>query len=188
MIVTNRNAGAIITDICTHLGSDTISGAIFMAAVPYLGPEILPKLANPTILAVVPDIMSQNDVASHKAAIVRFGKSIFFDPESIPIETRCAWLGVSLLQPPSVSSLVLVRPQVPEKLFEAGKKGLKVLFIHGNQDEQRVSGMTVVEELREHFPKPDIVGFEGSGHAFFWEKPEETNAALLAFTKKVSTQ
>ncbi|EEB99137.1 hypothetical protein MPER_01239 [Moniliophthora perniciosa FA553] len=92
-----------------------------------------------------------------------------------------------MLQPPVVTSLVLARPQDPEKLFEAGKKGLKVLFIHGNQDEQRISGTAVVDELREYFADPDVVGFENAGHAFFYEKPRETNKALLAFTKKVAS-
>ncbi|ESK87302.1 alpha beta hydrolase fold protein [Moniliophthora roreri MCA 2997] len=179
-------AGAIITDICTHLGSEAISGAIFIAALPYLGP-ILGKIVHPAILAHVPGIQSKDDVAAHKAVMLKFGESLFIDPKKIPIQTLFAWLGATMLQPPVVSRLVLERPQDPGKLFEAGEKGLKVLFIHGNQDAHRIGGMAVVDELREYFRECDVVSFENAGDAFFYEKPLETNKALLAFTKKVTS-
>lgn len=75
------------------------------------------------------------------------------------------------------------RKQDKEKLFEAGRSGLRLLCIHGEKDLQRVSGMAVVDIVREHFKNVEVVEIANSGHAFFYERPEETNRALLAFIR-----
>ncbi|KAJ8092068.1 hypothetical protein PM082_024308 [Marasmius tenuissimus] len=179
--------GAIIVDICTYLGPEAISGVIYMAALPVLDVELFPKVLSPRLVELIPEFQSIDDVALYKRGFVKFSQTLFHDPSSIPRETQYAWLGASLFQPPTVSALILARAQDNSKLFEAGRDGkLKVLFVHGNQDAQRISGMAVVEAMKDVFKKPEVAGIEGAGHSFFYEKPEETNKIVAEFARKVS--
>ncbi|KAK1235807.1 hypothetical protein PQX77_000954 [Marasmius sp. AFHP31] len=180
-------AGAIIVDICTYLGPEAVSGVIYMAALPVLDAELFPKILSPKLLELIPEFQSTDDVALFKRGFVKFSQTLFHDPSSIPQETQYAWLGASLFQPPTVSALILTRAQDNSKLFEAGRSDrLKVLFVHGNQDAQRVSGMAVVEAMKDVFKEPDVAGIEGAGHSFFYEKPEKTNEIVAEFARKVS--
>ncbi|KAF9267041.1 alpha/beta-hydrolase [Marasmius fiardii PR-910] len=180
-------AGAIISDICQHLGHETMSGVIYMGSLPHLDPKFFDKVIPPTLFEIAGGLMSTNDVAEHKTSLIAFGKSVFLSPESIPIQTRCAWMGASALQPPIVTKLVFTRKQDPTKLFEAGKSGMSVLFVQGQYDQHRKSEMVVVDVLGKHFTRKEVVIMEETGHAFFYEKPEETNKLLLAFTRKVTS-
>ncbi|KAG7085479.1 hypothetical protein E1B28_003041 [Marasmius oreades] len=180
-------AGAIISDICEHLGHETISGVIYLASVPHLGPEFVSQVVPPSLFESAAGLFSTDDVAFHKKSLIAFGKSLFVSPESIPIKTRCAWLGASLFQPPVVTGLVMQRKQDPTKLFEAGKNGMPVLFVQGEHDQHRTSKTIIVDMLGEHFTRKEVVIMEGTGHAFFYEKPEEANKLLLDFTRRVTS-
>ncbi|KAF9267040.1 alpha/beta-hydrolase [Marasmius fiardii PR-910] len=180
-------AGAIISDICEHLGHETISGVIYLGSVVHLGQEHFSQVVPPTLLESAGGLMVTDDVIAHKTSLIAFAKSLFFLPESIPIQTRCAWMGASLLQPPIVAKLVLFRKQDPTKLFEAGKAGMPVLFIQGKHDRHRKSSTIVVEAVGDYFSQKEVVVLEETGHAFFYEKPEETNKLLLDFTRRVGT-
>ena len=152
-----------------------------------LSEEAVAKLPSPEVVKAFGGAVNLNDVALWKRSILEFGGLLFYDPPSIPFDTRMAWAGAAICQPPVVSSLVMFREQSPEKLFEAGKKGLRVLCIHGKYDGHRTSGMAVVELLKPHFGNSlEVVELDNAGHAFFFEKPEETNRALVVFVKKVT--
>lgn len=157
-----------------------------MAGVPYIGP-ILERISTNITIALIPGIES-NDTALYKNTTLAFGDTLFFHPSTVPFNTRMAWLGAGLLIPPIVTSLVLERTQDPEKLFDAGRNGLPLLCMSGVEDAERVSGNAVVDEMKPYFKNLEAVSFEDAGHAFFYQQPEETNRALLQFTRKVSGQ
>ncbi|KAJ7577064.1 Alpha/Beta hydrolase protein [Mycena floridula] len=175
--------GTIVTDICAHLGADFISAAILMAGVPYTG-AIVGRIVPSPVFDIVAGIQQTSDVTLYKKQTIAFVNSVFLDPSSVPFDVRLSWAGSGLCQPPIVSKLVLERKQEEIAFHEAGRKGLKLLCMHGVHDAQRVSGMAVVEELRGHFKDIQVVELEDAGHAFFYEKSEETNAVLLNFTRK----
>ncbi|KAL1744484.1 Alpha/Beta hydrolase protein [Schizophyllum fasciatum] len=174
--------GTIVADVCEHIGADALGGVILIAAVPYL--ELLPKIVSPSILGLVPGIIEKSDVKKSRQASIAFGKTLFYDEEKVPFVTRLAWMGSILLQPPETSALVVSRAQDGKKFLEAGKTGLKVMCIHGEQDVQRTSGMAVVEELRPYYPNIKVVAIDKAGHSVFYEQPEQTNKAFLEFVKE----
>ncbi|TRM64730.1 Alpha/Beta hydrolase protein [Schizophyllum amplum] len=174
--------GTIVTDVCEHIGADALGGVILIAAVPFL--SMLPKVVSPQILGYIPGILEKSDVKKSRQTAVEFGKTLFLDAESIPFATRLAWMGSILLQPPETSGLVVSRTQNEAKFLEAGKSGLKVMCIHGEQDVQRTSGMAVVEQLRPYYSNVKVVAIDQSGHSVFYEKPAETNKAFLEFVKE----
>ncbi|KAL0061315.1 hypothetical protein AAF712_011832 [Marasmius tenuissimus] len=178
-------AGVIICDICEHLGHEYISGVIYMGSIPYLSSTMIPQVVPANLVPLVEGLITTSDVASLKTAVIGFGRSLFIDPESIPFQTRLAWMAGILLQPPAVTQLVLLRKQDPSKLFEAGREGLKVFFLQGSDDAHRKSRTVIVDLVGEHFPQKEVAVIEGTGHAFFYEKPGETNRLLLDWTRKV---
>ncbi|KAL0563846.1 hypothetical protein V5O48_018215 [Marasmius crinis-equi] len=180
-------AGAIVVDICTYLGPEAISGVVYIAAFTHLEPKFLQEIANPEIMKMLPGTQITDDVAAYKKAIVAFSRTCVLNPDSIPLETRYAWLGANLFVPPVVCKLILTRSQDDQKLFDAGKSGkLKVLFLHGNEDIQRNGGMAVVNATKGFFQNPEVAGIDGIGHAPFCEAPEEFNRIVGEFARKVT--
>jgi pimeloyl-ACP methyl ester carboxylesterase len=178
---------AIVPDICTHLGADFLSGAILLGGLPFMSPEGFSVVSPQTFSTIFPAIYS-TETTVHKNTILEFGKALFLDPESIPFDVRCAWMGVTFFMTAPLFQLVLSRPQSVKEFEEAGKEGkLKVLCINADKDEQRNGGVPVAEVLRRSFPDVEEVVIKDAGHAFFYEKPEETNKLLLEFVRKVQT-
>ncbi|KAF5349835.1 hypothetical protein D9758_014013 [Tetrapyrgos nigripes] len=179
-------AGAIVADICTHLGADFISGAILLAGLPSLSPESFSAIPPQFLSTIVPDLFS-TETSVHRNTILHFASKLFVDPNSIPFSVRCAWIGATFFIPAPVFQLVLSRPQSVKELEEAGKEGkLKFLCINAEKDAQRAGGVPVVELLKPTFSDVEEVVIKDAGHAFFYEKPQETNRALLEFVRKVA--
>ena len=158
-----------------------------MGSLPYLSSTLIPQVVPSHLASVVGGLITTTDVALHKSAAITFCQSLFIDPDSIPFQTRLAWMAGIILQPPIVTQLVLFRKQDTGKLFEAGKQGLKTLFVQGSDDGHRKSPTVIVDLVGEHFVQKEVAVMEGTGHAFFYEKPEETNRLLLEWTRKVTT-
>lgn len=178
--------GCIAADICTHLGSDYISGIVYLAAM-YALDSSTPRVLSTRLKEMMPGLTSRDDVTLYKRTVLQFADGCFFDPSSVPYETRVAWIGAAFSQPPVVASLVLRREQDPQQLFEAGKKGLRCLYLHGKEDNHRTSPRAVAEELKPYFGDAmEVVEVDNAGHAFFFEQPQETNRLLLDFVKKVN--
>ncbi|KAL0568952.1 hypothetical protein V5O48_013020 [Marasmius crinis-equi] len=188
VVATWSLAGGITSDICEHLGHEVIAGVIYLAALPHLDPAFIGQTVPPSMFEHAAGLFSTTDVVAHKSSVLAFGRSLFRDPDSIPFQTRTSWIGAIYFMPPVVTQLVLQRKQDPTKLFKAGKEGLKVLFVQASDDGHRVSPTIIVDLLGEHFSQKEMVIVEKSGHAFFYEKPEETNRILLEWMRKVSTK
>ncbi|KAK7436743.1 hypothetical protein VKT23_009829 [Stygiomarasmius scandens] len=177
--------GTIITDICTYIGPEAMSGAILMAGPPSYAPEAFVAFLKPE--AVIGGLQS-NDATVRNEFILQFADDLFFF-DSIPFQVRCAWMGGITFVSTSVAKLFMSRTQDTKALDEAGKGNkLKVLCIHGDKD-ALVSGAAVVELLQREYSFSNVEVFEikETGHAFFYEKPEETNKKLLEFVNRVTS-
>jgi pimeloyl-ACP methyl ester carboxylesterase len=181
---TKRNlyllTGAIVTDICAHLGHETIAGAVLLAAIPALGGELM-KVINTENSSVTDGLQSLDDVAVAKRDRFTFGERFFFRPEDIPFEVKMLWTGYWILQPPITTRLCLHRKQNEEALYRAGREGLKVLCLRGLQDVLILDTAKVLKPLIKNL---DVVEIDQAGHAPFYEQAEETNRALLEFARK----
>lgn len=161
--------GTNITDICDHLGADILGGIILIGGIPFIS-------------ALLPGLSDRSDVKKTRQTTVGFNNALFLDPESVSYFTRLAWMGCFLPQPPEAGRTVATRTPHEAKIFAAGKTGLKVMCLYGEQD-AATRGMAVVEVLRPHFPHLKVVGVDQAGHSVFYEKPVEMNKALLDFVR-----
>lgn len=110
---------------------------------------------------------------------------MFLDPESIPYTTRLAWRGAALLLPPAVVACIAAREQDAAPFWAAGAAGtLPALFMYGKRD-RVINGARGAALMYAGFKKCEVVVIEEAGHAFFVERPEQVNTAILRFVKNV---
>ncbi|CCL99489.1 uncharacterized protein FIBRA_01507 [Fibroporia radiculosa] len=178
--------GTVASDIMQHLGANTVAGIVYLAALPYVGP-IMERVGTPIVLGLLPGLMSTTDVALYARTKVAFMDSLFVHPEKVDFAVKTSWIGQAILQTPDVSNFILSRSQDPEKLFEAGRKGLPLLVLNGTADKQ-VIGDVVVKEMNPYFKDMDVVMVENGAHALFYEHQDEVVTALIKFVERVTAK
>jgi len=170
----------VAADVCTHLGKDAISGIIYFAPLPYVGP-IMNDVGSPTVLGFLPGLFTTEDMALSRKTQLQFFDSLFNSPETVPFSLKCQWLGCGVLQSPEARKLVLSREQDPAKLFEAGANGLPLLIMNGSNDRQ-VIGDAVVQCMKPKFVNTTVEIVQGGGHALFVDNREEFINRVIKWT------
>jgi len=117
--------------------------------------------------------------------MVAFIDSVFSQMKAAHFNIKTAWLGQSLLRPPTIIQLIISRFQDTSHLFKAGRQGLPMLILSGTADKQ-VSGDALVEEMRPHFKNLEVQMVKDGSHALSYEHEEEVVTALLRFTERVT--
>ncbi|TFK50523.1 alpha/beta-hydrolase [Heliocybe sulcata] len=178
-------AATVVADICAHLRPCPIAGAVFISALPYIGP-VMQSVGKSTILSIIPHLLpsSESNITQVKTLLTSFIDSCFGNPERVPFAVKTSWVGMAALQPPSVTEFVFTRAQDPQPMFNEGQKGLPLLCICG-ADDPFVDGQAVVREMKPHFPKLTDISVPGGSHAVFYDQREDVVAALLVFGAKV---
>ncbi|KZT18746.1 alpha/beta-hydrolase [Neolentinus lepideus HHB14362 ss-1] len=175
----------VVADICAYLRPCPLSGVVFISALPYTGSG-MQAVGKPEILSVIPHLLptSTSNITQTKSLITSFVESFFGNPDRVPFSVKTSWMGMSALQPPSVTEFVFTRPQDPGPMFMEGRKGLQLLCICGAND-PFVDGGAVVREMRPYFPNITEISVPGGSHAVFYDQREEVVQALLEFGRRV---
>jgi pimeloyl-ACP methyl ester carboxylesterase len=139
------------------------------------------NIGRPEIQAVVPKICDKVSFKNYLEGFATFGDMLFSTP--VPFERQLQWHLVSMGVSPTIIGLNLTRKQDPQNMWEAGKNGLKLLCLDGDQDQQ-VKGNSVFEFMSKHFVNIEHVTIHGANHAFFVDKPEESARAILDFVQR----
>ncbi|THH06384.1 hypothetical protein EW145_g4122 [Phellinidium pouzarii] len=180
-------AGTVAADIATHLPEDTISGIVYLAALPYIGP-VMQRVGKPTVLGFLPGLFCEDSVSMSVKTAVEFVDTLFIDPSAVPWETKCLWIGMAACQTPAHRKFVLTRSQDPAKLLELGAKGLPLLVVNGTSDRQ-VDGAAVVSEMKPDFKNLEVAMIEKDGsHAVFYDNPDATMDPITKFAIKVQAK
>lgn len=104
-------------------------------------------------------------------------------PEDMPLATRYAWIGGAAQQHPKIRVFAQRREQDETKLLEASRT-LPYLVCQGALDLQ-VDCQKLVSFMKKTFGNVEIRVIEDCGHAPFYEKAEEVNAAILGFVQRL---
>jgi len=184
------NFGAsIAADICAHINPNPLLGIVYLAALPVVGP-VLERVATPRALSILPGLFNNTDVTHSLHARQQFVDLQVANPQTLPFETKCQWLGAMCVQPPVVTSLVLTRsskPQDPGPLYAMGGKGLPLLIVNGTED-AIIWGNLVEEEMKPHFTDMECQYVSKAGHAVCWEQPDKVADLLLDFVARVDEE
>ncbi|KDR74313.1 hypothetical protein GALMADRAFT_123754 [Galerina marginata CBS 339.88] len=183
-ILIGCNLATVACDICTHLAPGSISGIVYAAGLPYIGP-IMNEVGTPLVLGFLPGLFSTDDVVLSANTKVAFTDSLFNDPDNVPISIKWSWLGAATLQTPAVCRSLLSRIQDPEKLFQAGASGLPLMLISGSRDTQ-VQGDIVVRLMKPHFKDIEAHTIPGGSHALFYDNLEDFMRYVAEFANRVA--
>ncbi|KAI0314027.1 alpha/beta-hydrolase [Amylostereum chailletii] len=176
-------SATVVADIAQHLPRDTLSGVVYLMGLPYIGP-IMGVVGTPTVRSFVPGLCSNDDVTAYIKNKAAFVDSLFTDPDSVPYDLKCHWIGVSMAQGPATAKLIFGRKQDPTALFAWAKEGLPLLVLGGTADKQMIVHK-IAEEMNVHFTNQTVRIFDGLGHALFYEDLAGVMAAIVEFTRKV---
>ncbi|KAH9483247.1 Non-heme chloroperoxidase [Psilocybe cubensis] len=173
----------VACDICANLEPGAISGIVYAAGMPYLGP-VTSVVGKPFVLGCLPGLYCTDNVNVSVETKVAFVDSVFTDPDSVPIHIKWAWLGSATVQYPAVSRAVLGRIQDPEKLYEAGSNGLPLLLVYGTED-KHLDGEAADKWMRPHFKDFEVHFIQEGSHSPFYDNEEEFVGVLVNFASRV---
>ncbi|KZT52833.1 alpha/beta-hydrolase [Calocera cornea HHB12733] len=176
--------GSFAADVCAHPGPDVLHGIVFMDCVPFCQPAVVMGITTPALGALVPGLLTTDDVALFSRTILEFIESCAYDKTRMSYRTRAALLGDSILQPPAVRNAAFTRTTDPAPFLKAGAT-LPLLFLHGREDEHLVAER-VLEVIQPSFgERLEVHILEGVGHGPFIDAPEKTRELVLDFVKRV---
>ncbi|KAH8113578.1 alpha/beta-hydrolase [Phellopilus nigrolimitatus] len=174
----------VLADIAAYLPANTIVGAVYLSALPYIG-SVMSRVATPTISGFLYSLTCEESASRAVEATIKLTETCFTNSATIPWETKCLWLGMSSYQTPTHRGFLLTRPQNPEKLMELGTQGLPLLVLHGT-DDNIINGGAVVDEMKPHFKDLEVIMMKGS-HVLFYENTEEVMNRIANFMLRVRT-
>ena len=174
-------SGAILVDITTHLGPDSYSGVIFLGSTPFRSWNT--EIVNPWLAGMFPRLLSTDlsDLCSTARDLV---EAFTFNPDKVPPATKLAWIGAYANQHPVARANYITRTQ-DEGALKAVAEKVPVLALLGNEDKFLLPDQ--VEKLyKETFADIEVQTWPEVGHLPFFEEPEKTRNAILAFVRKVT--
>ncbi|KAJ7817275.1 alpha/beta-hydrolase [Mycena olivaceomarginata] len=180
------SAGAlIISDICSHILPVPLIGAIALSGplcVATAGKTLKPKLLELLRKFVSPD------AATALETRVDFINACFADPENVPFADKAAWIGSTVLQPPSVTTTISAghKPDQTE-LVALGAQGFPAMILYGTED-QIQDGAVAAAEARPYFTDLEVAAIESGSHSVFYDNLDETVGRILAFCLRVNGQ
>lgn len=173
-----------MADIAANLAEGTVAGAVYLAALPYVGP-ILSQVATAEVQGVLPGLQQDSDVNLAMRSILQFSDLLFIDPSAIPWALKWKWGGMTTVQSPNVRLLLFARYQDPTALFKLGSDGFPLLIVHGKWDRQ-VNGQAVVQAMKPRFTNLDVcVIDEGGSHAVHVENEAKVMLSINTFANKI---
>jgi pimeloyl-ACP methyl ester carboxylesterase len=189
MLVTIKDdtiIAAVAADICAHITPLPIRGVIWLAPLPWIG-EILPIVATPEVLAIIPGLVSPDNTDHAFETRLTFCRQLV-SPKwlpSVPFKTFTSWLGQSIMQSPMWGSLLLGRKQDQTRLLEEAGKGLPFVVISGTDDCQ-INGKKIEENMKPVIKDWEFHLLDGVGHTPFWEEPKSCVEIILKFVVRVN--
>ncbi|KAI0822899.1 alpha/beta-hydrolase [Trametes gibbosa] len=176
-------------------GTNPVSGLVLVAPLPFLDahPDAdaaeMPRIATARMRSVADALRasSQDAVMSARAKTELVHGVFAGPPRRVPDALRSSWLGQSIAQPAEVTACVIGRRHDPGRLFEAGRQGLPLMVLVGQQD-ALVDSNAVVGVLRRHFRNAEAHAVEGGCHALFLDQKDEFVKLLLVFVGRLAVR
>lgn len=174
-------SGAVLADITTNLGPDSYSGVIFLGSAPFRSWNT--EIMTPWLAGLIPRVLS-TDLLDLCSTAREFIEGFAFDSDKIHPATKLTWIGAYASQHPAARTNSITRPQSEDALKGVVGK-IPLLVLLGKEDKFIL--LNKLEKLyKEVSPEAEIQIWPGVGHLPFFEEPEKTKDAILAFVNKVT--
>ncbi|KAJ7821547.1 Alpha/Beta hydrolase protein [Mycena olivaceomarginata] len=165
-------------DICSHISPVPPIGAIALGGA----------LCVATAAPGAPTQVRLPDVVTALETHVEFINACFADLENMPFADKAAWIGSTVLQPPSVTTAISAghKPDQTE-LVVLGAQGFPAMILYGTED-QIQDGAVAAAEARPYFTDLEVAAIEGGSHSVFYDSLDETVGHILVFCLRVNGQ
>lgn len=174
--------GIIAADIATYYGINLVRGVVLLGSFPHRNMHSL--VATPWILKFIPRLVDIS-LAAFGPTAKDFAESCVAHGDQLDQKTRYAWMGAVAGQNPDVRVWSIPHKQDETVLMNAAKT-FPYLVLHGTMD-KHVDGIKLRDWLKAHFGNFEFRLWENTGHAPFWDNPDQTNQEIIAFTKRLSS-
>ncbi|KAJ6632466.1 Alpha/Beta hydrolase protein [Mycena sp. CBHHK59/15] len=170
-----------ITDVLSFKPPGYLSGIIYTAALPYMGPA-LAKVGSPACLACLPPLTQTADVDAYQAAAIAFVELVH---TALPYTLYLACLGNSMVQRREVTVRLLSRTQDPAGLLAAGRDaGLPLLVVHAAKDRIIVREETL--SAVEGWKNMKAVVIDDAEHFIWLDQPKAFRKQVLEWIDGIS--
>ena len=137
-----------------------------------------------SIEPIIGPLLTPSDATTSFDFASRSIEAFFLKPDDVDILTKTSWVGAYVLTPPFVIVNHFNRLVNSDFYKNDGVKDIPVLYIHG-KDDMCLRYEPILEYVQGIYNHVKVCIVEGSGHAVFYEKPDEVRTAILDF---VNTQ
>ncbi|KAF7328808.1 putative oxidoreductase ephD [Mycena venus] len=173
-----------ITDVLSFHPPSYISGIIYVAALPYMGPT-LAQVGSPACLVTLAPLMQTADVGAYQTNAIAFAE-LTHAPGTLPYDFYLACLGNSLVQPRGITMRLLGRTQDESGLLKAGREaGVPLLSVHGAKD--RIIVRQAVLDAVQEWKNLTVVDIEDAEHFVWLSQPDKFRSEVLSWIARVST-
>lgn len=170
--------GYILCDYLTAYGEQYLGGIHLVGATTKMGSPAANALLAPEFLALVPPLLSE-DMQTSVEALTSFIRLVVAD--DLPERDFYQWLGYNAMVPPHVRRSLFSRKLDFDALLSSVK--LPTLITHGLNDR-----VVLVETAHRHgslIAQAQIALYPETGHAPFFEQPDQFNRALMRFAESI---
>ena len=164
----------VILDYLRQYGEDNIGGICFVDGITKLGSEAALSVLSPEFLSLVPGFFATEAEANLHSLESLLRLCFVREPSA---EDLYSMLGYNLSVPAYVRQGLLSRSVDNDDLLPTLRK--PVLVVHGAED--AVVRPSVVEQHKARVAHAEVRVMSHTGHAPFWEEPEQFNACLRRF-------
>ena len=173
--------GVIAADVATYYGVGLIRGVILLGSFPHH--NMLPLVGTPFLSDLIPRFLGTS-LAGFGSIIKEFVESCVAYGDQLDLGTKYTWMGAVAGQHPDIRIWSLPHPQ-DETALMAVRKTFPYLVLHGTMD-KLIDGEKLRDYMNSHFGNFVFKLWEDTGHAPFWDNPDQTNIEIVAFAKRLS--
>ena len=173
--------GVVAADVATYYGVGLIRGVILLGSFPHR--NMLPLIGTPFLFDLMPRLLDTS-LTTFGPTIKEFVESCVAYGDQMDLATKYSWIGAIASQHPDVRNWSLPHTQ-DETALMAASKTLPYLVLHGTMDKP-VDGGKLRDYMDSHFSNLVFRLWENTGHAPFWDNPDQTNIEIVAFAKRLS--
>lgn len=166
--------GWVVQDYLSHYGDTGISGVALVGTSITTG-NYMPSVSRQTRLAdtaVAAQGMNSDDLSENLEATIAFLGICTAKP--LPAKDLAAMTAINMACPPAVRRASRGRSEDYRESIARVSKPITVLW--GAHEKLALPAM--IDECRAYLPKAKFIEYANSGHAPFWEEPDQFNADL----------
>ena len=173
--------GVIAADIATYYGINLIRGVVLLGSFPHRNMQ--PLVATQWILDFIPRLLDPS-LAAFGPTAKEFAESCVAHGDQLDQGIKYSWMGAVAGQNPDIRVWSIPHTQNETALMNAAKK-FPYLVLHGTMD-KHVDGNKLRDWMSSRFDNFVFRLWNNTGHASFWDNPDQVDSEIVAFAKRLS--